>query len=67
MSTYNITIENIELVVDYDYTAPEPQVGFNGQLDINSIKIDGCDDDIYELIDSKHIKNIDSEIWNYER
>lgn len=57
-----VKISGTLLNVEYDYQKPEPGVGFNGQIDIEYVDING--EEISDLLSEKAFEKIESEIWN---
>lgn len=60
MDEIQIDRDGIILDVEYDYEGPDHSVGYNGGVQIHTIKHEGVD--IYEIISDKVIKSIADEI-----
>ena len=60
MDEMQIDRDGVILDVEYDYEGPDHSVGYNGGVQIHTIKHEGVD--IYDLLSDSIIKSIANEI-----
>lgn len=64
----NITIDGVELEVEYTHSQDEPEVGYRGEIEIESIKLRYPDSDIAELLNNKNpYEKIIEALWKIEQ
>ena len=56
---------NIEVEVSAEITAPEPSVGYNGDIDVLEVKL--MDVDLFDNLTDSEIKEIADQFWKEEQ